>query len=327
MPTTVTSTIKPSGGDYTTLSAWEAAKQGNIVTADQIQQAECYNMSDTTAVVVDGWTTDATRYIRIYGVVSDKTASNTGKWVTDRYRLEGASASNGAALSILEAYVRVDSLQVSGDATSTNFLDVISFGTNYPSAAYIEVTNCVVKGINDNYGSGVYIKDSAGKIYNNVIYDMTGNTSYGIYTNVSYAQLDIYNNTFVNTDYGIRGTAQVYAKNNVFRSCALAPTISMTAANCGYNSTDVASLGYTSQTGDRTSQTFTFVDEGNDNFHLASSDAGAKDFGTDLSTTFTVDVDGQTRSGSWDIGADEYIAAGGLSIPVAVHHYNQMRNV
>src|SRR3990167_9466847 len=137
MATTITSTIKPTGGDYTSLSAWEAAKQGNLVTLDQIQQAECYNMSDTTAVIVDGWTTDATRYIEIYGVASDKTASNTGIWSTGRYRLEVASALNSAALKILEAYARVDSLQVSGDATSTNYVDVISFDTSYPNAAYI----------------------------------------------------------------------------------------------------------------------------------------------------------------------------------------------
>ena len=38
------------------------------------------------------------------------------------------------------------------------------------------------------------------------------------------------------------------------------------------------------------------------------------------------DIDGDTRSGTWDIGADEYIAAGGLSIPVAMRHYRNLRN-
>jgi len=39
-------------------------------------------------------------------------------------------------------------------------------------------------------------------------------------------------------------------------------------------------------------------------FHLASADDG----GTDSSSDFTTDFEGQTRSGSWDRGADEYVS-------------------
>lgn len=55
----------------------------------------------------------------------------------------------------------------------------------------------------------------------------------------------------------------------------------------------------------RQSQTFTFTATGSDNYHLQSGDAGAKDFGQTLNL-FSTDIDAQTRSGSWDIGADEY---------------------
>ncbi|MCK5081627.1 MAG: hypothetical protein KAR31_01850, partial [Candidatus Omnitrophica bacterium] len=55
-----------------------------------------------------------------------------------------------------------------------------------------------------------------------------------------------------------------------------------------------------------------FVDEANDDFHLASNDTGAKDLGTDLTSdanlAFSDDIDGDTRPvapGTWDIGADE----------------------
>jgi hypothetical protein len=57
-----------------------------------------------------------------------------------------------------------------------------------------------------------------------------------------------------------------------------------------------------------------FVDEDGDDFHLNASDTVAKNKGTDLSgdsyLPFSDDIDGQTRSGTWDIGADEYVAAG-----------------
>jgi hypothetical protein len=54
---TITKTVKPSGGDYTSLSNWEAGEQADLVAAGNIAVAECYSMVDTTPVVVDGWTT------------------------------------------------------------------------------------------------------------------------------------------------------------------------------------------------------------------------------------------------------------------------------
>jgi hypothetical protein len=74
-------------------------------------------------------------------------------------------------------------------------------------------------------------------------------------------------------------------------------------------------MGYTvtgGATGDRVSQTFTFVNAGASNWHLAEADTGAKDFGvTDPgSGAFSNDIDGEPRYGLWDIGADEYPSAG-----------------
>jgi hypothetical protein len=58
----------------------------------------------------------------------------------------------------------------------------------------------------------------------------------------------------------------------------------------------------------------TFVNAAGGDCHLSSGDSTAKDQGTDLSSdgtyAFDDDIDGDTRSGSWDIGFDEYVAAG-----------------
>lgn len=65
--------------------------------------------------------------------------------------------------------------------------------------------------------------------------------------------------------------------------------------------------------GNQISQTFTFV--GAPDYHLAAGDTGAKDLGKDLGVVglyaHSDDIDGDTRSGTWDIGFDEYIAPGG----------------
>jgi len=60
--------------------------------------------------------------------------------------------------------------------------------------------------------------------------------------------------------------------------------------------------------GHRASQTFTHVNEGGNDFHLGATDAGAEDFGTDLSSDaffpFNDDIDGDLFN-TWDIGMDE----------------------
>lgn len=58
----------------------------------------------------------------------------------------------------------------------------------------------------------------------------------------------------------------------------------------------------------------TYVDSANDDFHLASNDTVCINNGTDLSGdanyAFDDDIDFQTRTGSWDIGMDEYFVSG-----------------
>ena len=51
------------------------------------------------------------------------------------------------------------------------------------------------------------------------------------------------------------------------------------------------------------------VSAGSDDFHLVSTDTVAIDNGTDLGSPYDVDIDGVARTGSWDIGADEYVSA------------------
>jgi hypothetical protein len=65
MPTTIVKTVKPAGGgDYTSLAAWEAGEQADLVGLDQIRVAECYPGTDAAwgGVEVSGWNTDANRY-------------------------------------------------------------------------------------------------------------------------------------------------------------------------------------------------------------------------------------------------------------------------
>jgi len=52
---------------------------------------------------------------------------------------------------------------------------------------------------------------------------------------------------------------------------------------------------------------FVSTTSGSEDLHIQSTSC-AVDTGTDLSSYFTDDIDGDTRSGTWDIGADEYVS-------------------
>ena len=81
-----TKTIKSSGGDYTSLSAWEAAEQADI-TGLGPSIAECYDVDDTTPTTISGWTTTASDYIEIIAAPAARCNGSTRAQTTDTYRL------------------------------------------------------------------------------------------------------------------------------------------------------------------------------------------------------------------------------------------------
>lgn len=108
MPTTVTKTVKASGGDYSSLAAWEAGQQADLTASDTVQVAECYAFLDTVGCLIDGWTTDATRYAYVYVPPSQR---HNGRRSSSAYRLEASNAFD-FSLNALQAYTRINGVQV-----------------------------------------------------------------------------------------------------------------------------------------------------------------------------------------------------------------------
>lgn len=324
---TVTKTVKSSGGDYTSLSAWEAGEQRNLVTADEIAVAECYAFEDTTKVSVSGWTTDATRYIKIYTPTSER---HDGKWDTSAYRLSLVSASSYVLL-ISSGYVRIEGLQLyqqSADAAGGVYLNTtggeIQFSYNILRGTPATTTGRAMLSLSGSGPNGMV------KIWNNLIYDGRN----GIHHNSgdSGNTYIFYNNTLVDVTFaGIRitdaiGDVTLYLKNNLVQGTDINYNISsFTSLTTANNLSEDA----TSPDSSYRSKVVTFENEGADDFHLGSGDTEAKENGADLSSdpqlAFSDDIDGDTRSGTWDIGADEYVVVG-VTIPLFYHHYKQMGN-
>jgi len=328
-----------AGGEATTDDVGK-----DIAAADMVWNIACYangTAADTTAVNVTGWTTDGTRYVKIYTPylptevgVSQR---HSGKWDDNKYHIVyDTTNTGGTTVSVNTNKVDIDGLQIKRSDTTHNDTYGINVGTGYSIGNTISMNfsnNIITRGANSHLGGAIGAGGNYSylNIWNNIIYGQTNaSTSYTAIGAGGWGEkLYIYNNTLFNNAYAIyiRSSAALTAKavNNIFKSNttdASGPFVSGT----GYNATNNIGIGYTVTGGDPvtdrlgTDGTVTFVSEtgGSEDLHLASTDTGAKNYGTDLSSdanvAFWTDAEGQPRpynSGSWDIGADEQ---GGINV-------------
>lgn len=328
MATLITRTIKGSGlgGDYTTLAGAESGEQAartDLVTRDEQLTIECFASAapDTTRVDVDGFTTDATRYIVITSPTAER---HTGKWDTTKYRL-APTASGNFALAIYEPYTRLVGIQVYNQTT-----DGFSYAAHFDVAGPLYVSHCIFR-VNAAIGSGsqrvLNIRANPAYFWNCVAWGARSpdGLSRGFNDNLNAGPAYIYNCTAYDCDDGFfegDNGWDFIVKNCLAANCTRAfPAGWNWPAACDYNATNnaLAAVGSGAMNNPpganrRVSQTFSFVDAANGDFHLQASDTGALGFGADLSAdsnlAFSDDIDGQTRTGTWDIGADEYVAAG-----------------
>lgn len=306
----VTKTVKP-GGDYTSLSAFEAGQQRNLVTANEIARALCGNFSDTTNVVWGGWTTDASHYVLV-----EAEQNHNGAWSTGAYRL---TSSSGSAIQMQDGggcnhakFVGIQIDKVGG----TNGFYFAQFNAGVRADTYwIERTIVRATG-NASVETGVrWQNGTGGTLYmsNNLMYDILPSFNSGIgvsFDSTHNPAAYLYNNTVIAANQGYKSAAgRAVLKNCVYYSQA-APSATFGDASWGagtdYNATDITGSNLGSNS--RQSQTFTFVDESNDDFHVTPSDTAVKGFGLDLSADssypISLDIDGFTRTAAWDIGAD-----------------------
>jgi hypothetical protein len=307
MATRLYKTVKPAGGDYTSLAACLIANQQNLVTADKYFDVEIdgdwSGGADTTAVTIDSWTTDETHYINIYTTAA---ARYKGVYSTSYYRLE-PTATTGNTFNIYYGWVTINGIQVTHAQPSGNNVNWMYF--NYAvSGSKTWVLNSIFKlggTSSSNTIQGFYQHDANHSVIvaNCIIYDFLTSANNN-YVTVFYIDaagtMYLYNNTVVDCvrHIDIQGAGAVVSKNS--------GASNMTYANIGSPTETTCSAS-----------TPTFADAAADNFHLGSADTTWHDAGTDLSGDavypFSTDIDGDTRV-AWDIGADELIVAAAGSI-------------
>lgn len=314
MAVVVTVTVESSGGDYTTLSGAESGQQAiraNLVASDEQLDIVCGDLADTTAVTVDGFTCDATRFIRIKAATGDEAEM---PWSTSSYRLSVASA----PLTLSDTFIRVERIQIETTDTGSNRTVVFS------ATADIKLIKCHIRTTGTLQHQGVDVRAGGTIVENCFIIGTATASTEGIDDSGGGGGITLrwYNNTVINfaVNYRLDGLPTTVMKN-CLGSGSSGNDFTGTGTSNNNASEDTTAPG----TDSRVSQTFTFV--GASDWHLGAADAGARTYGADLSGdagwAFSDDFDGVTRVAPWDIGADQ-VAVVGIAYDAASNSGEQL---
>lgn len=320
MATTVTKTVKASGGDYTDLRYWEAGQQGDLTgVRDEISRCVCYAIDDTTAVSIGGWTTSATQYITIE---VDSSARHAGKWDGDKYNLV---LSNADAFVINENYVRVDGLQISVPAVDGAGDDPITI-TNVAIDAGndIRLSNLILVGAGSTANSQQALNcgdaSTVLSMWNCIAYNIGSYDAGGSVLNIACTTASIYSCTVIGGRWGILRNSGAVTVKNCYAGGAYTLDFEgdfTAVVNCA---SEDASSDDDSATNCITSvalgtDTFVNISAGTEDFHLAADGlsplqaAGVDTTGDAAPLNFTTNIDGDTRDATWDIGADSWVVS------------------
>lgn len=300
--------------DYTDLAVWESATDNDLVTATQSEVLECYRDSAVYAdnIVVTGAITNSS-YKRIIRPASGNFHTgipNTG------VRFELSSFATMA--TITEEYFSLQDIELNWDGASGGTVNLIQ--TNATSH-FSTIIGCILGPFqNTSSGSarGFLINGTSTSVnvislINNIIIKESGN-GVGLLSNASSSNLIIalYNNTFIDADIQ-RSGGVVEAKNCLVDGGSFSGTFDAASTNNASSDTSAPGLS------PRINQTFSFIDNLNDDYHLDETDSAAKGFGADLSSdtnfAFDDDIDRETII-TWSIGADAQ--AGAPIAPLAI---------
>lgn len=314
-------TVDPDGlHDFTSLDACIdhiVASHPLLTTLDVYADVEIsgdWSVADSTVVSITGITTDATRYVNIYTLSACR---HDGKYNTSKYRIETSVENYTGWLSVepSQSFIRVTGLQGynsysagrgirMGDETSNGciFDKIISRSSRFAGnqASYSGNTNVIKNSVfisagdTNNHALDLGGSYSTCNVYNCVAV-VLGGTGNGVNVDLTDNNKHVYN-TYAHSAGGVGFSSNFTGVQNTLTTCA---------SSDGSQST--LTVAYSTSAG----AYFTNVTGGSEDFHIGTS-SSLKNAGTDLSATFTDDIDGQTRptgAGTWDIGADEYVDA------------------
>lgn len=299
------------GDAYTAGATWESTEETNLVT--DLDQHTCHAFSSSggndDGFSISGWTTDATYFITFQVDTGDR---HSGVWDDSKYVInESADASGGVIIA--DDFTRLIGVQLdntySGSSTSRMlYWDEAAVGCH--------VAYCICRNSGGGTGTteafscyGAADASDPCFIYNNIAYD---NNTAAFYISGENDGANLYNNTSFDNGTGYQGG---YAdiddfQNNCEWNCTTPYSLN-TPGNATHNAyssgSDPGSSGVdisSEVAGDL------FLDYASDDVRLKVGSAligvGTDNPGTGL---YLDDIESETRTSTWDIGADEYVVS------------------
>ena len=290
------STYDSAGGkDYSVMQTWESATDLDLVAAAQSESLECYKGAHDDDVIMTGIVGNSV-YFRVIRPAAGEGHSAVPEVDGSMVAFVKTSFVAGI-ITIREDYSQIQDvvLDMNVNNASPSACVLMDNATGDNSAAVgVLVKRSVNSGAGSSHGfrtqTNTYfiINCLANDCDNDALLIATSSTAY------------IYDFTEFDCARSIRIVSGCTANT---KNCILDDTISVSGT---HNQT-------TNTTG-----TPTYVDSANDNFLLAPTDTVAIDNGTDLSAdgsyAFDDDILKNLRTGSWDIGFNQFIAGGGGSL-------------
>jgi hypothetical protein len=304
-------TVQKSGGTYTSLQAAILSEAKDLVGLDRQLTIQCYASAapDTAEVRIDpsnGWTSDATHYIRI---VVPPTERHAGKFDPTKYYRLILDYQDGIYAYV--PYTRIEGVQFA--------IDQNNFNPGYPlELGYCR--NCFVDGvlIDTYYGyydprHGIHATVSGGTIIRNSIIYSAWEAGIGLFwepvtiENVTIVTNGFYGNALYGIDWAVNGSTGHVIRNvycgGATVSCFHGPASSVTM-------TTSASSDNTGTSPNVSLAGAAFVNSSGavPDMNLQASSA-LRGVGGNLSAEFTNDCAGRTRT-AWDIGACAFVPSG-----------------
>ncbi len=299
-----TSTIKSSGGDYTSLTGWESGEQTSIGSGDRYI-AECYifagGLSDS--ILISGWSfADLTSRIIITVEASNRHdgTEHSGFYIVND--------NNKDTIRWGSSNVDIEWIEIDGNGNNWDAIDWVSSGPSNTAT----LNNCILHDTGTGFALNCLHTNTL-KSNNIIAYNVNRGCNIG--TTIS-STIKLIDWTIYNCDYGIlRGIA----KNCIVMGASTSAFL-LTGTGSDYNySNDATAPGANSEINKTLSDVdFVSTTGGSEDFHLQStSDAIGIGIGPSSDSDIpTDDIDGDTRSGTTtDMGADLFVAVGGVANP------------
>jgi hypothetical protein len=320
---TTSGTPGTNGAHYATLAAalsGESGAAGDLVTGTAILNiAISTTTSATTTIDIDGFTTSSNYYINIY---TTGDARHAGVWNNSAYMV---APSDAAAIYLREDYINLDGLQftITDRTTARHFLTNIT-----RSSGTVNISNCIFKG--DGVATwGLRLGDmSSGAMatynfWNCVFYNFGAHDS--SYINcLSGSVWNFWNCTGIwggtAVTAGFREDGGTLTCKNVYSGGCYGGRAFFGTLDQSYCASSDNSASGTGAVTSVTIDNTTFKNVAGNDYHLAGTGsplygAGGNNTGDTAPLNFTTDIDGDTITGRFDIGADWYYVAAAFARP------------